>query len=93
MPSKPLPVAAVEPDCGAVRLGSVSPETTGVDTGAEAGAGALALEAGAAADDELSPPPPPHAASANEPNKEITKGSLSFIFIMVFSVRIVNPAK
>ena len=44
MPSKPLPVAAVEPACGDVRLGSDSPATTGADDGA----GALALVAGAA---------------------------------------------
>lgn len=39
-----LPVAAVEPACGDVRLGSDSPATTGADEGA----GALALVAGAA---------------------------------------------
>lgn len=44
MPSKPLPVAAVEPACGDVRLGRDSPATTGADEGA----GALALVAGAA---------------------------------------------
>jgi hypothetical protein len=43
MPSKPFPVAAVEPACGDVRLGSDSPATTGADEGA----GALAPVAGA----------------------------------------------
>ena len=94
IPSKPLPVAAVEPACGALRLGSASPVTAGIDappgadaaTGADATAGALAEEAGAAACafDVLPPPPPPHAASANEPNMEMIKGNLVFMCIMFF---------
>ena len=88
IPSKPFPVAAVEPACGALRLGSASPVTAGVDAaaGADAVTGALAEEAGAAtcASDVLPPPPPPHAASANEPNKEMIKGNLVFMCIIFF---------
>ena len=86
IPSKPLPVAAVEPVCGALRLGSASPVTTGVDAaaGADAATGALAEEAGAAAcaSDVPPPPPPPHAASANEPNMEMIKGNRVFMCII-----------
>jgi len=96
IPSKPLPVAAVEPACGALRLGSASPVTAGADAGtgadatagADAAAGALAEEAGAAAwaSDVLPPPPPPppHPASANEPNMEMIKGNLVFMCIIFF---------
>ncbi|MBB4512092.1 hypothetical protein [Paraburkholderia fungorum] len=50
MPSEPLPVAAVEPACGALRLGSASPVKAGADAGAGAEAGVAAgVDAGAAA--------------------------------------------
>src|SRR5471030_487360 len=95
IPSKPLPVAAVEPVCGVLRLGSASPVTTGVDAaaGADAVTGALAEEAGAAAwaSDVLPPPPPPHAASANEPNMEMIKGNLVFMCI-IFLMRNLDSA-
>ena len=88
IPSKPLPVTAVEPACGAVRLGSASPVTADVDAaaGADAAAGVLADEAGEAAAACVSdvPPPPPHAASANEPNMEMIKGNLVFMCIIFF---------
>jgi len=96
IPSKPLPVAAVEPACGALKLGSASPVTAGADAGtgadatagADAAAGALADEAGTAAcaSDVLPPPPPPppHPASANEPNMEMIKGNLVFMCIIFF---------
>jgi hypothetical protein len=86
IPSKPLPVTAVEPACGAVRLGSASPVTAGVDAaaGADAAAGVLADEAGAAAAACVSDVPPPHAASANEPNMEMIKGNLVFMCIIFF---------
>jgi len=45
IPSKPLPVAAVEPACGALRLGSASPVTAGIDAppGADAATASLAF--------------------------------------------------
>src|SRR5579859_4800824 len=83
MPSEPLPVAAVEPACGAVRLGSASP----VKAGADAAAGALAV-AGVLADWAVGvllppPPPPPHAASTSEPNIETSRVDFVFIFILL----------
>ncbi|MFL9866497.1 hypothetical protein PQR67_20175 [Paraburkholderia fungorum] len=81
IPSEPLPVAAVEPACGDVRLGRASPLKTG------AGVGAAGATAGVLADWWVGvplspPPPPPHAASVIEPSIETSRSDFDFIFIL-----------
>ncbi|MFL9944639.1 hypothetical protein PQR68_01505 [Paraburkholderia agricolaris] len=89
MPSEPLPVAAVEPACGALRLGSASPVKTGagVEAGVAAGVDA-GTAAGVLADCAVGvllspPPPPPHAASINDPSIETSRSDFDFIFILL----------
>ncbi|MDE1005701.1 MAG: hypothetical protein OSB38_08545 [Paraburkholderia fungorum] len=95
MPSEPLPLAAVEPACGALRLGSASPVRTGAGAGVEAGVAAgvdAGTAAGVLADCALGvllspPPPPPHAASINDPSIETSRSDFDFDFIFILLVQ------
>jgi hypothetical protein len=82
IPCRPLPVAAVEPACGLVRLGSVSPLTVGVDAadGALAAEGDEALVA-AGVVDEPEPPPPPQAVRTSDATRDNANSGLFFISV------------
>jgi hypothetical protein len=89
IPATPLPVAAVEPVCGLLRLGGVSPRTVAV--GVDVAAGELAVEgdeallAEAAVVDGLEPPPPPpQAARTSDATRDDTNVDLFFISIVLF---------
>jgi hypothetical protein len=90
IPSRPLPVAAVEPAWGLVRLGSCSPLTAGVEApvGELAVCGELAVDGADALLDEVGagsePPPPPQAVRTSEANRDSVNVALIFMFIFLF---------
>jgi hypothetical protein len=96
IPMGPVPVAAVEPACGLVRLGSASPVTAGVDAaagalavaGALAAAGELVAEGDtapfAAVDGLEPPPPPPQAARTSAASSDDINVRLYFISVVLF---------
>jgi len=88
IPVRPLPVAAVEPGCGLLRLGRDSPLTAGVEAGvgALAAAGALAVVGEEALLDEgvaelEPPPPPPQAVRTSDASRDNANVALFFISV------------